>query len=409
MSVEGLQAHIDQLSAEIDAQRAALKKLERSKSAAQRQLNTLRDPMARLPLEISSEIFLHCLPPERKPNARTAPMLLVNVCNAWTDIALSTRRLWATIHMEFPAVDVLNVWLQRTRDYPLSISLRRSSLQSDVAIILGRYAEQIKNLEIYGHKFPDTTTFTSQGLLFLCLKTLTIGAVPNEEGILYSFSVIKTIGLLRLAPNLVQCTFHGVAVDRYHDSEFTEKLVLPSLLALTFEQLSQDEIISHLSLPLLEALTLPYDTISSNNFSLFLMRSSPPLQKLILGGGSKSFSLGQLEEWLRLVPSLAYLQLKVNQTTAVDDFFSTLAASLILPNLHTLKIRYNLLLLSDFSFKNILLALSVRRNQLVCFDLRFPHVEQAHIGSDVCNELRQLAADGIDMYIGSDNCNLFSL
>jgi hypothetical protein len=35
-----------------------LKKLEHDKSLVQRQLNTVRDPVACLPFEISSEIFL---------------------------------------------------------------------------------------------------------------------------------------------------------------------------------------------------------------------------------------------------------------------------------------------------------------------------------------------------------------
>ncbi|KAJ6456622.1 hypothetical protein C8R47DRAFT_187658 [Mycena vitilis] len=73
----------------IDQSDADMRQLVISKSAAQRQLNAIRDPVAHLPFELSSEIFLHCLPQRRKPEPSTAPMLLLSICNNWTDIALS--------------------------------------------------------------------------------------------------------------------------------------------------------------------------------------------------------------------------------------------------------------------------------------------------------------------------------
>ncbi|KAJ7120409.1 hypothetical protein C8R43DRAFT_853873, partial [Mycena crocata] len=52
------------------------------------------DPVAKLPLELSSDIFLRCLPDDPAPNEAVAPMLLLRVCHAWSDIALSTALLW---------------------------------------------------------------------------------------------------------------------------------------------------------------------------------------------------------------------------------------------------------------------------------------------------------------------------
>ncbi|KAJ7680110.1 hypothetical protein B0H17DRAFT_840956, partial [Mycena rosella] len=71
--------------------------LECRKSASQRQLNAIRDPVARLPLEISSKIFVHCLPSDPLPDARIPPLLFLNICNRWTEIALATTELWAYI------------------------------------------------------------------------------------------------------------------------------------------------------------------------------------------------------------------------------------------------------------------------------------------------------------------------
>ncbi|KAJ6516810.1 hypothetical protein C8R47DRAFT_405371 [Mycena vitilis] len=101
-TVEELQARITTLSTKIDVQKNVLRSLEKEKSLAQRQLNSVLDPVARLPLEISSEIFLQSLPPFPKAGAEHVPMLLLNVCHAWTDIALSKPELWAGIQITFP-------------------------------------------------------------------------------------------------------------------------------------------------------------------------------------------------------------------------------------------------------------------------------------------------------------------
>ncbi|KAJ7457905.1 hypothetical protein B0H11DRAFT_1738048, partial [Mycena galericulata] len=97
--MEELQAHIEKISADIEQQKKILNDLERSKRLAKRQLSALRDPVTRLPFEISSEIFIQCLPFLPEPGAHKLPMILLNICNAWTDIALSTPTLWSATHI----------------------------------------------------------------------------------------------------------------------------------------------------------------------------------------------------------------------------------------------------------------------------------------------------------------------
>ncbi|KAJ7187136.1 hypothetical protein C8R46DRAFT_880239 [Mycena filopes] len=82
MSLQELEARIDEISADIEAQEEVLNQLKRRKSAIQRQLNSLRDPFARLPLEIASDIFVQCLPDRREPTAGEVPMLFLRICNA---------------------------------------------------------------------------------------------------------------------------------------------------------------------------------------------------------------------------------------------------------------------------------------------------------------------------------------
>jgi hypothetical protein len=92
-----LRARVAELDTEILRQRDSevLKDLERDRSLVRRQLNALIDPVARLrlPVEISSEIFIQSLPPFPQPGAIHIPMLLLNIYNTWRNIALSTPSL----------------------------------------------------------------------------------------------------------------------------------------------------------------------------------------------------------------------------------------------------------------------------------------------------------------------------
>ncbi|KAJ7704958.1 hypothetical protein B0H17DRAFT_858690, partial [Mycena rosella] len=96
---------IKELSAAILRQKKILRDLEQTKSDVQSDLNRVLDPMARLPLELSSEIFIRCLPTDSipSPHPTSAPMLLTTVCRAWSRIAISTPSLWAGIRIEFPS------------------------------------------------------------------------------------------------------------------------------------------------------------------------------------------------------------------------------------------------------------------------------------------------------------------
>ncbi|KAJ7026975.1 hypothetical protein C8F04DRAFT_1123824 [Mycena alexandri] len=183
-SIPELEALVGKLSADIELQKDVLKQLERSKSAAQR--------------------------------ARTPPLLLLNICNSWTDIALYTPALWSSIYLDFPGVQVLQSWLERARNHALTISLTRS-LNRNIGAIL-------KHLEIYDDDLKLGSLIAIGS--FPCLETLTIGCLPDDEEDLNDFSLAQILGLLKcLAPNLVECTFHNIST--YFDHTTLEVLMLP--------------------------------------------------------------------------------------------------------------------------------------------------------------------------------------
>ncbi|KAJ7641750.1 hypothetical protein FB45DRAFT_738076 [Roridomyces roridus] len=110
MSVIQLETRIADISSRIDhgnevpgsLEELFVIQLERTQRVVCRQLNALRDPIPKLPVELVSNIFVECLPLDPEPGSWCIPMLLLNVCHAWTDIALSTPALWAAIHLEEP-------------------------------------------------------------------------------------------------------------------------------------------------------------------------------------------------------------------------------------------------------------------------------------------------------------------
>ncbi|KAJ7050003.1 hypothetical protein C8F01DRAFT_1180431 [Mycena amicta] len=86
----------------------------------------------RLPRDIISEIFVACLPAHQNAviDATEAPLVLSHICSAWREIALTTPRLWASLHvpLQFIAADVdrtpiLEEWLKRSGACPLSLSI----------------------------------------------------------------------------------------------------------------------------------------------------------------------------------------------------------------------------------------------------------------------------------------------
>ncbi|KAF8175395.1 hypothetical protein BJ912DRAFT_988752 [Pholiota molesta] len=64
------------------------------------------NPSSKLPYELLSKIFIHCLPlhplTEPQPNTKIAPMLLCHVCSSWRDVALTCTPIWSHLFFKLP-------------------------------------------------------------------------------------------------------------------------------------------------------------------------------------------------------------------------------------------------------------------------------------------------------------------
>ncbi|KAJ7649880.1 hypothetical protein FB45DRAFT_778799 [Roridomyces roridus] len=319
MSELELEALIVKVSADIERQTEVLQGLQRNKSHLHRRLNALRDPMARLPLEIAAEIFLQCLPSDKDPRPSDTHMLLLNVCHAWTDIAISTPRLWAELYLDLPQPEgfpeLLQKWLQWARTQPLNISLD-GYVDVRVVSTIWLHSHNLTSLHV---DFSDVTVddYYEDGH-YNALG----GAIPQEP--LLCLEELSFVGrtsidmswrsifeLLRLAPNLVDLDFRSMPRIRPLDVP-KEPVLLPNLRKFSSSGGALAMHLQCITAPRLENLTFrSVKNPCDDKILSFLRRSSPPLRVLELADCSRipDSDLAQLPEFLSLLPTMDHLKL----------------------------------------------------------------------------------------------------
>jgi hypothetical protein len=96
-----LRARLAEVDASIAELKLRLKVLEDIRLLNQRRLDGVVYPVLTLPPEITSEIFLQCLPlvpdlsktTKEAPKSSDAPLLLLQICQMWRSIAFMTPPL----------------------------------------------------------------------------------------------------------------------------------------------------------------------------------------------------------------------------------------------------------------------------------------------------------------------------
>ncbi|KAF5316823.1 hypothetical protein D9619_006889 [Psilocybe cf. subviscida] len=173
---------IDKLQSELQE---AIQKLEDEKRTLTNHfavyLNIV-SPMSRLPEDILRDIFILCLPHERQATMSNteAPILLTQVTSRWREVAVTTPRLWASIHIVIPStapafdsaydsatgarISLMEVakmravavadWLAKSGSLPLDISLfeqdvyPRSEYAAYIVPILLPFAKRWQKLKL---------------------------------------------------------------------------------------------------------------------------------------------------------------------------------------------------------------------------------------------------------------------
>ncbi|KAK7022373.1 hypothetical protein R3P38DRAFT_3271142 [Favolaschia claudopus] len=415
-----LQERIDELTTAVEAQQRILDDLKTKRSEARRQLNLFLDPMA---------CFRSNCNPIYFSASRDSPMLFLNVCRLWRDVALATPRLWAQLVVDsLPRgpnyVELCRLWLDRARTLPLSLTLSGSLvLEQSIQDLVTRHRHQLERLTLaLSSEAPKSLPLSciainlSEGSHLDSLKTLTIDATEQD---VYLTSMREWLNVLRATAGLQSCLLieahfqeEGHSIQEVVELNSMSDLHLgrPCEWAWVGRGGTSCAMLRRLTLPALKSLSLT-DDIVNEEFLAFLSRSSPPLESLNVAipyGWTFNF----ISRCFRLVPSLVSLELCValGEAERYLPFLDLLkASSNILPNLREITFCMDLDGTASIDYDKVLQMLVFRfiscPTRLESFALRFPDEQDRDFTADLPNDqiksaLQQLVKDGMKIYVG---------
>ncbi|KAJ7741013.1 hypothetical protein B0H16DRAFT_1890580 [Mycena metata] len=273
-------------------------------------------PVLTLPPEITSEIFLCCLPETREfdvLNPKEAPLLLTHVCGAWRQIAIATPQLWTAFYIAeengffgkcsgnlIHSRRLLPVLRRHERDvHSLELyvdvgdlvmidpPLECVSLQKlTIGILID--SEELPSsslpLELFDTDLPllREVLLSAAALSFLALPWQQLTKFTGEL-----YHARDCLEALRAMPNLIECAFAAWRDDaRDSDEIFHHPNIqhFTVLGRLTFDaNAASVDILGHVTLPALRTLEIKdVDDFNASTLDSFLLRSAAPLQKLVI-------------------------------------------------------------------------------------------------------------------------------
>ncbi|KAJ7364694.1 hypothetical protein DFH08DRAFT_276250 [Mycena albidolilacea] len=117
-------------------------------------------PVLTLPPEITTEIFIRCLPVQwyHLPSPRDAPLLLLQICSCWRALTLCTPALWKHLDMALHPYPRrmenterhMTEWISRASLAPLSLGFYETAMSAPVQMgtLVHRYAPRCESLRL---------------------------------------------------------------------------------------------------------------------------------------------------------------------------------------------------------------------------------------------------------------------
>ncbi|KAJ7724997.1 hypothetical protein DFH07DRAFT_854419 [Mycena maculata] len=323
-----LRMRVQNLDAQIVHYRALLSRLEGERKFFVFQLSKIPYPILNLPLEIASEIFHHCRDPSEVAHPSKTPLLLLRVCREWRQIALSLPRLWTSFACDIGSMPdfhsslrLFETWTSRAWGLPISLKCEGADHfpnVEDISALVFGHPTQLRELELeLGRRrlidlpnvvFPMLTVLTLRLRNWQVLDNHTVvsafrnafrltavhldsGLFPSNVALNWNlvttFSckdirVNKCLDVLRLAPNLKDCTFHFGYLGHPEPIVPVSSNFLQSLtLFQTSESGGKADLLRHMTLPALQCLRISEfgDSILPTVVP-FIIRSAAPLRCL---------------------------------------------------------------------------------------------------------------------------------
>ncbi|KAJ7703934.1 hypothetical protein B0H17DRAFT_39218 [Mycena rosella] len=359
-------------------------------------------PILTLPVEITTKIFLDCLPvglPSYDTKSCTPlkdpPLLLTGICWHWRIIALSTPQLWSHVRLEFLGkhgvqaghidswwVAFLGRWLSRAQTQPLSMTISNLTHRDPDEALVGlldscrkqwqdvtlklpfnlfshfsthEFLPVLQRLALDAHSIPPTpdisitafqhapalTHVRLDGWLRPCHFTLPWAQLTTLE--LASASPLDCAEALRCTPKLVTCILEILEAP---GTSLAPRSVPPMhhLRSLTLTGTAHCYIFPYLALPALEELDLAGRSLNSSDLSsvqFLVSRSGCQLRRLRLYYISDALTAPALQ-LLGMLPSLENFELAATEAKTITSLFLRLGdASGFLPQLQTLSISHH--------------------------------------------------------------------
>ncbi|KAJ7068711.1 hypothetical protein C8F01DRAFT_1247203 [Mycena amicta] len=361
-----LRAQIASLSLDITLQQRNLDEMHARLAQLQKELNAVPYPILTLPTEVSTEIFIRCLPDLEDDayvgsnvlDRKCAPLVLTWVCKRWRDIVLLTPALWRTFSIwhyydEPPSSEILEIsrlWLDRAGRRELSLSVGSGDFDyipegfERIWQMVEEAASGLSSLKIHfccWEHLPDLNMYKP---IFPQLKNLSlILDLEDYEGRdeLSSQSAIGTfldcpllnrLCLHRIPPSFVLFPYHQITDFRVdYDEMSTEDCIeilrrLPNLTSCTFwghllvAEDDQPEHLVHANLLCLSITTISTADESDEPNTLLQFLTLPSLNNLKISFESSFTGTASiLDSFLtRSLPPLQKLSIIPYETMVTD-------------------------------------------------------------------------------------------
>ncbi|KAJ7741018.1 hypothetical protein B0H16DRAFT_1565704 [Mycena metata] len=385
------------LRAELHDLDLTIAELQARRKQVQARLDSIDYPILILPPEITSEIFLCCLPETRKPdvvNPKEAPLLLTHVCSAWRRIACSTPQLWNTFEVTVRQAgkpvdleDIAETWFNRAGGLTLSVKYEEGLFRNGPSFArflpaLRRHARKVRSLELHvnfgdlvmidlpldcvllqnlsihllddwGHsEQPHVEMFTNSVPLLREVSMST--APPSFLGLSWQqltkftgelYYVRECLEALRVMPNLTECAFSAFDLDTvaevFSHANIQHFTLFKSSSSDVSVGASSADPLCRVTLPALQTLKLvEVDNFNEYNLDSFLIRSAAPLRELVVRPSISSLAIQLVLSATFLALSLTLLEIWHPSGVFLMAFLETLAQDAnALPSLRTLSFR----------------------------------------------------------------------
>ncbi|KAJ7254928.1 hypothetical protein C8J57DRAFT_1657151 [Mycena rebaudengoi] len=437
--------------------------LEEEEAELEAGLALVTYPVLTLPIEITSRIFLHCLPSHGRvsPSPSRAPLVLAQICHHWREVALSTGELWSSLYpsisfglaLAIPSArdhalrSLIQTWFSRAKATPLSLGLNCQLTKVSTALLelVSSFTGQIRSLDLhlYEGQFRQLRTFETR---FPLLQHLAISNASEEEIgdfikdtptlrelRLTDFTMTTSLNFplpllsrLEISAEISITTFLDVLNNFPVLSYFKYSLREPNTvgvdgsMAPVFPHLSslagETAALCFVTLPGLRELRLPSFS-EPDHVQQCIVRSSCTVDRVTLTFGDEledeDDDRKELLIWLKAFPSLSVLHIR--QCTDVDVLIECLDSKSLAPRLSEITINSSIRPSNiDNNYDDALIALLRRRTnprrpfKLHKFHMRFSliHGGDADYESRVWtpgdlaeSALDDMIADGLDFLL----------